>query len=73
MQRNFKRQIAEPVEVYLNKAAPTMWDDVLKTFKNTLAKAESSYLSKARSKQSCLTPPCGRLSDFFSLVRLQLH
>ncbi|THH22141.1 hypothetical protein EUX98_g8236 [Antrodiella citrinella] len=49
IERNFKRQVAEPVEVYLGKAAPTMWDDILKTFKSTLAKAESSYLSKAQS------------------------
>ncbi|KAH8093879.1 RHD3/Sey1 [Cristinia sonorae] len=49
IERNFKRQIAEPVEVYLGQATPTMWDDILKTFKTTLDKAESSYLAKARS------------------------
>ncbi|TCD65089.1 Protein sey1 [Steccherinum ochraceum] len=49
IERNFKRHISEPVEVALSKAAPSMWDDILKTFKSILTKAESSYLSKARS------------------------
>ena len=49
LQRNFKKQIAEPVELALNKASPDMWDQVLATFKKTLDKAESTYLTKAKS------------------------
>ncbi|OAX39781.1 root hair defective 3 GTP-binding protein [Rhizopogon vinicolor AM-OR11-026] len=49
IERNFKKQISEPVEINLNKAAPDMWDNVLSTFKQTLEKAESTYLAKARS------------------------
>ncbi|KAF9264058.1 root hair defective 3 GTP-binding protein [Marasmius fiardii PR-910] len=52
IERNFKRQISEPVEIALHKAAPNMWDTVLTTFKGTLEKTESSYLSKARSFNS---------------------
>ncbi|KAF9227206.1 root hair defective 3 GTP-binding protein [Gyrodon lividus] len=47
IERNFKRQISEPVDVALNKAAPDMWDRVLGAFKQLLDKAESSYLKKA--------------------------
>ncbi|KAI0630433.1 root hair defective 3 GTP-binding protein [Trametes polyzona] len=49
IERNFKKQISEPVELYLNKPTPDMWDKVLKVFKETLAKAEEAYLSKAKS------------------------
>lgn len=49
-QRNFKKQISEPVDISLNKATPDMWDKVLSTFKNTLEKAESTYLAKAKSE-----------------------
>ncbi|KAF8639522.1 hypothetical protein AX17_001427 [Amanita inopinata Kibby_2008] len=49
IERNFKRRISEPVELALNKATQDMWDQVLQSFKETLAKAESSYMSKARS------------------------
>ncbi|KAK6997085.1 protein SEY1 [Favolaschia claudopus] len=49
IERNFKKSIAEPVELALNKAAPDMWDNILRTFKQTLDKAESSYLTKATS------------------------
>ncbi|KIM83177.1 hypothetical protein PILCRDRAFT_88083 [Piloderma croceum F 1598] len=49
LQRNFKKQIAEPVELALNKASPDMWDHVLATFKKTLDKAENTYLAKAKS------------------------
>ncbi|KAK7005902.1 RHD3/Sey1 [Favolaschia claudopus] len=49
IERNLKKQIAEPVELALNKAAPDMWDNILRTFKQTLDKAESSYLTKATS------------------------
>ncbi|KAF7357776.1 Protein SEY1 [Mycena venus] len=49
IERNFKKQISEPVDLALNKAAPDMWDDILSTFKQTLEKAEASYLTKATS------------------------
>ncbi|KAF5355429.1 hypothetical protein D9758_006402 [Tetrapyrgos nigripes] len=49
IERNFKKSITEPVELALHKAAPDMWDSILKAFKETLDKAEATYLSKARS------------------------
>ena len=48
-QRNFKKQIAEPVELALNKPEHDMWDKVLEVFRGNLAKAEASYLKKAKS------------------------
>ncbi|KAG2363345.1 RHD3/Sey1 [Suillus spraguei] len=49
IERNFRKQISEPVDISLNKATPDMWDKVLSTFKETLEKAESTYLAKAKS------------------------
>ncbi|KAJ6625760.1 RHD3/Sey1 [Mycena sp. CBHHK59/15] len=49
IERNFKKQISEPVDLALKKAAPDMWDDILRTFRQTLDKAEASYLGKATS------------------------
>jgi len=49
IERNFKKQISEPVEIYLNKPEPDMWDKILTVFRETLAKSESSYLTKAKS------------------------
>ncbi|KAJ7141334.1 RHD3/Sey1 [Mycena epipterygia] len=49
IERTFKKQISEPVDLSLNKASPDMWDDILRTFKQTLDKAELSYLVKATS------------------------
>ncbi|PWZ03424.1 root hair defective 3 GTP-binding protein [Testicularia cyperi] len=49
IERNFKRSIAEPVEMALNKPRPDMWDRVLSAFKDALAQAESTYLRKAAS------------------------
>lgn len=48
-QRNFKRQISEPVDLCLNKPTPDMWDNVLKTFREALDKSETIYLTKAKS------------------------
>ena len=56
MQRNFKKQISDPVELCLNKPTYDMWDKILKTFHETLDKAESSYLTKAKSMWD--TYPC---------------
>ncbi|TFY72144.1 hypothetical protein EVG20_g862 [Dentipellis fragilis] len=47
--KNFKEQISEPVDLHLNKASPDMWDDILRVFRDTLEKAESNYLTKAKS------------------------
>jgi protein SEY1 len=49
LQRNFKKQISEPVELALQKGSPDMWDTVLTAFRETLDKAESAYLAKATS------------------------
>ncbi|KAF9460714.1 RHD3/Sey1 [Collybia nuda] len=49
IERNFKKHISEPVELHLNKATVEMWDGVLRTFKVTLDKAESTYSIKAKS------------------------
>ncbi|KAI0358523.1 root hair defective 3 GTP-binding protein [Trametes cingulata] len=49
IERNFKKQISEPVDLYLNKPTPDMWDKVLKVFRETLEKAEAAYLTKAKS------------------------
>ncbi|TRM70209.1 RHD3/Sey1 [Schizophyllum amplum] len=49
IERNFKKQIAEPLDVALNQPSADMWDKVLKAFRQTLDKAESSYLTKAKS------------------------
>ncbi|KAF7427975.1 Dynamin-like GTPase that mediates homotypic ER fusion [Pleurotus ostreatus] len=49
IEKTFKKQISEPVELHLNKPAPNMWDNILKVFKDTLEKAEKQYLAKAKS------------------------
>ncbi|KAJ6498856.1 RHD3/Sey1 [Mycena sanguinolenta] len=49
IERNFKKQISEPTDLSLNKAAPDMWDQILRAFRETLEKAEASYLAKATS------------------------
>ncbi|KAJ4495098.1 root hair defective 3 GTP-binding protein [Lentinula edodes] len=49
IERNFKKQISEPIELAINKGSPNMWDEVLKAFRQTLDKAESTYLIKATS------------------------
>jgi hypothetical protein len=44
------------VELALNKASPEMWDNILRLFKDTLHKAETTYLSKAKSAlEICLS------------------
>ncbi|KAG5652873.1 Dynamin-like GTPase that mediates homotypic ER fusion [Sphagnurus paluster] len=49
IEKNFKKQISEPVELSLNKAKPDMWDGVLKVFRESLEKSEATYLAKAKS------------------------
>ncbi|KDQ21608.1 hypothetical protein BOTBODRAFT_208395 [Botryobasidium botryosum FD-172 SS1] len=49
IERTIKKQMSESIEHSLNQATPDMWDNVLRTFKETLAKAEATYLGKATS------------------------
>ncbi|CAE6527701.1 unnamed protein product, partial [Rhizoctonia solani] len=49
IERSVKRNIAEPVALHLNKPRTDMWDQLLKEFKDTLDKAEKTYLNKAKS------------------------
>ncbi|KAF8258375.1 protein SEY1 [Lactarius quietus] len=49
IERSFKKQISEPVDVQLSRPSPDMWDNVLRTYKESLSKSEESYLTKARS------------------------
>ncbi|KAF8904401.1 protein SEY1 [Gymnopilus junonius] len=49
IERNIKRQISEPVELYLSRPSKGMWDEILLAFRDVLGKAESAYLSKAMS------------------------
>lgn len=42
--------MSEPVELQLNKGSKDMWDEILRAFKDILAKAESAYLTKAKSE-----------------------
>ncbi|EIM81307.1 protein SEY1 [Stereum hirsutum FP-91666 SS1] len=49
IERNFKKQIAEPVELLLTRAEPNMWDEILRTFQISLIKVENGYLTKAKS------------------------
>lgn len=53
-QRNVKKQLAEPVEFLLNKPTPDMWDKILAQFKETLDRAEGTYLAKAKSESETL-------------------
>ncbi|KAH6913877.1 protein SEY1 [Coprinopsis sp. MPI-PUGE-AT-0042] len=48
IERNLKKLVSEPVELHLTKPAPDMWDKILTVFKDTLSKAESTYLAKAK-------------------------
>lgn len=49
MQRTFKRQISDPIELHLNEGKPDMWDKILTAFHTTLDKSEATYLTKAAS------------------------
>ncbi len=49
IERTFKKNIAEPVEMALNKPEADMWDKVLAAFRATLEQAEATYLRKATS------------------------
>jgi hypothetical protein len=73
-QRNFKRQISEPVDLYLKKGQQDMWDGVLSVFRKMLDKAEGAYMSKAKSVSSPFkfSLPQPTKSVFFQ-HRFQLH
>ncbi|SJX61495.1 related to SEY1-GTPase with a role in ER morphology [Sporisorium reilianum f. sp. reilianum] len=49
IERTFKKNMAEPVEMALNKPTPDLWDKVLAAFRATLEQAEATYLRKAKS------------------------
>ncbi|KAJ7222603.1 root hair defective 3 GTP-binding protein-domain-containing protein [Mycena pura] len=49
IERHFKKQISEPVELALDKAASDMWDDILRRYKQTLVESEAQYWAKATS------------------------
>ena len=49
IERTFKKNMAEPVQMALNKPEPDMWDRVLTAFRTTLEQAEATYLKKAKS------------------------
>ncbi|KIK09981.1 hypothetical protein K443DRAFT_671298 [Laccaria amethystina LaAM-08-1] len=48
IERNLKKHISEPVELHLGKASPDMWDEILRVLRDTLDKAERTYLTKAK-------------------------
>ncbi|THH07425.1 hypothetical protein EW146_g9322 [Bondarzewia mesenterica] len=48
IERSFKKLISEPIDLLLNKASPDMWDSIRRTFKETLVKADTSYLTTAK-------------------------
>ncbi|KAF5322613.1 hypothetical protein D9619_001456 [Psilocybe cf. subviscida] len=52
IERNVKKQLSEPVELHLNRPAKDMWDNVLQTFRDVLARAEATYMTKAKSFNS---------------------
>ncbi|KAF8973046.1 RHD3/Sey1 [Flammula alnicola] len=52
IERNIKKQISEPVELQLNRPSKEMWDTILRAFREVLGKAETAYLSKAKSFNS---------------------
>ena len=70
-QRNVKKNLSEPVELRLSKASKTMWDQILRIFKDILDKAETSYLSKAKSTHTAFVD---MIYDIWIVaVRFQLH
>ena len=54
IERNLRRQLAEPLEIALAKPRPTMWDAVLIAFRDALAKAEAQYLKRAKSASASI-------------------
>lgn len=48
IERNFKKEIAEPTELALARPGPDMWDRILGSFGEALQKAELTYTKKAK-------------------------
>lgn len=63
IERNLKKEISEPVELALARPGADMWDKVLRSFEESMSKAESSYLKKAKSKLSLLLCRSQKISD----------
>lgn len=51
IERNIRKQLADPVEVALAKPRPEMWDDVMRAFKEVQDRALETYRKKAHSEQ----------------------
>ncbi|GJE90121.1 P-loop containing nucleoside triphosphate hydrolase [Phanerochaete sordida] len=49
IERNFKRQILDPIEAHLRMPTPKMWDEILLVFRTTLGGAEAAYIAKAKN------------------------
>ncbi|KAI5454161.1 Dynamin-like GTPase that mediates homotypic ER fusion [Naganishia albida] len=49
IERNLRKQLAEPVEIGLGKPRDDMWDDLLRVFKTMLEASEEVYRAKAKS------------------------
>ncbi|CAD6565482.1 MAG: Dynamin-like GTPase that mediates homotypic ER fusion [Cyphobasidiales sp. Tagirdzhanova-0007] len=52
IERNVKKKFLPSVELALNKPSPSMWDMVLKAFKEALDKADNIYLRKAKKEEN---------------------
>lgn len=63
------------MELSLNKPTAHMWDKILSTFKDALAKAETAYLKKATSASYLLMSfeAGNSILTEQSKLRLQLH
>ena len=64
-------EMSEPVELRLSKASKTMWDQILWIFRDILNKAETSYLSKAKSTHAATVFII--IEMWIVTVRFQLH
>ncbi|KZP11504.1 RHD3-domain-containing protein [Athelia psychrophila] len=73
IERNFKEQISERVASALNKADPDMWSQVLTSFNETLKKAESTYLAKAKSYNCTAEENSTALANLRKRTWLALH
>ncbi|EJT97474.1 root hair defective 3 GTP-binding protein [Dacryopinax primogenitus] len=49
IERTFKREIGEKVDLELGRPGPKMWDTVLTVYSAALQKAEQAYVKKAKS------------------------
>ncbi|CAO1629264.1 unnamed protein product [Jaminaea pallidilutea] len=49
IERNVKRDLAEPTELALARPTPVMWDQILAAFTDTMSRAEAAYLKRAKA------------------------